>query len=321
MAGSATGEVLDHPPIISDKIDQLYYLHPVQSESIRFEPWLLATGSVRFYNAKRNIDIIQDHSLRIYLDENYVRADWEEAEVCDYTMDDCVVEPPSESSYYPLPSVFSQMSDLKSMTREFSNYLYQSRQLTLFRAQSLKIESKAGESLADFKVRLADYLKEKKEEEVEKLQEKYKTKQDRLEKKLDSALARVEKEEADVKARKTDTILSFGAAVIGAFFGRKALSATTVTRAASGIRNVGRISKEKQDVRRALEIVEGLQKDLENLAVEIEEKVNAIAEKYEIDNFEIESFSIKPRRSDVFNIRLALLWEMVPEMMSRRVGE
>lgn len=310
-AGSASGAPLDHPPILSDKIDQLYYLQSMQSESIRFEPWLLASASVRFYNSKRNIDNVRDCTLRIYLDQDFSHPNWEEAEICEYSEDDYVSQPPSESSYYPLPSVFSQIDDFRAMTRDFSDFLYQSKRLNLFRAQGLKLESDVGETLAEFKVRLVDCLKEKKEEEVEKLQEKYETKQDRLEQKLSSALAKVEKEESDLKVKKTDTLLSFGAAVVGAFFGRKALSATTVTRTATGIRKMGQMSKEKQDVKRAQELVADLQEDLEQLAVEIEEKVNEISEKYEVDNFTIEEFAIKPRRSDVFNTRMVLLWEMV----------
>ena len=311
MAGSASGAPRDHPPILSDKIEQRYYLTPTQEESIRFEPWLLAEGSVRFYNTKRNIDTVEDLSLRLYLDEAFNRADWEEAESCDFGLDECLPEPPSNSSYYPLPPIFSRMDDLKTLTKQFSDHLYQNRRLILFRARSLKLESTVGESLVDFKVRLADQLKEKRELEIEKLQEKYRTKQDRLETRLESAMAKVEKEEADVSAKKTDTLLSFGAAVVGAFFGRKALSATTVTRAATSIRKMGRISKEKQDVKRAAEVVENLREDLENLALEIEEKVNRITDKYEVDSLEIEEFTIKPRRSDIFNIRLVLLWEMV----------
>ncbi len=316
-AGSAVGETSDHLPILSDKIDQLYYLPVAADDSVRFEPWLMATGSVRYYNAKRNIDSVEDYSLKLYLDERFERSDWEEAEACEYSLDDCASNPPSESSYYPLPSSFSELGDLKAETKGFSDFLYQEKRLILLRAKGMNIESEVGESLGDFKVRLADRLKEKKEEEVEKLQEKYKVKQERLEKKLDSALAKVEKEESDVSAKKTDTMLSFGAAVVGAFFGRKALSATTVTRAARGIRNVGRISKEKQDVKRAQALVEGIQEDLENLAVEIEEKVEEIAEKYDVDNFELEEFAIKPRRSDIFDVRLALLWEMVPGLPPR----
>ena len=316
-AGSATGESSSHLPIVSEKIDQLYYMSTSQEDGVRFEPWLLASGSVRFYNAKRNIDKVEEHFFKLYLDDDFERTGWDDAEVCDYGMDDCSDNPPSESSFYPLPSSFTRLNDLKGQVKAFSDYLYQEKRLTLFRAKGMTIESEAGESLGDFKVRLSDQLKEKKEEEIEKLQEKYKTKQRRLEDKLDSALARVEKEESDVSAKKTDTMLSFGAAVVGAFFGRKALSASTVTKAARGIRNVGRISKEKQDVRRAQDIVDGIQEDLENLAVEIEEKVSDIDEKFDVDNFEIEEFAIKPRRSDIFDVRMALLWEMVPELPSK----
>ena len=53
----------------------------------------------------------------------------------------------------------------------------------------------------------------------------------------------------DVQTKTTDSLISFGAAVVGAFFGRKAFSAGNIGKAATGIRNVGRVAKEKSDVR------------------------------------------------------------------------
>ena len=153
-------------------------------------------------------------------------------------------------------------------------------------------------------------MREHKDEAVEKLKGKYELRQERLEKKLQTAYNRLEKEKVDVKTKTTDSLISFGVAVVGAFFGRKALSASNISKAATGMRSVGRVAKEQSDVKRAEETVMGLQQELEDLSVEIEEKINVMAEDFSIDSHEVETFSIKPRRSDIFDLRMVLLWEM-----------
>ena len=305
-------EVLDHPPLIAETIKQRYYLHPIQSERYLFEPWLAAYGSVRFYNAKRNIDVVTNVALRIYLDERFSEARWEDSEENTYDGDDLQDRVPSTGRYYPLAAPFATMKDLRDYTRSFADFLYNHKKLELFRVAELKLESVPDESLADFRVRLSDRLRELKDQEITKLEEKYRTMRQRLEKKIERSEAQVDKEKADVKAKTTDTILSFGTAVLGAFFGRKALSVSSISRASTGIKNAGRLAREKQQVERARENLLRLENEIDKLALEIEEKSSQIAKRYEIDNFEIETFAIKPRRSDIFNLDLCILWEMVP---------
>jgi Helicase HerA, central domain len=298
-------------PVVPRKIEQLYYLQNMASERPNFEAKLGVSASVRFYNAKRNIDQVVEVNQQLYLDDSFARLDWGNAVDTDYSLDDCLSTPPSESSYYPLPSAFADLKDLKGVSKSFSDYLYQNRKLELFKVSTLSLESEPGETLGDFKVRLGDHLREQKEEAVLKFEDKYRTKQERLEQKLIRATAKVEKEQQDVRSKTTDSLISFGAAIIGAFFGRKALSATNISKAATGMRNVGRVSKEKGDVKRAEQAIEDVQTSLEELAVEIEDKIIDLGDKFELVNYEIETFSIKPRRSDVFDLHLALVWELV----------
>lgn len=143
------------------------------------------------------------------------------------------------------------------------------------------------------------------------LQKKYQVKQERFEQKLNKALDKLDKERVDVKTKTADSLISFGVAVVGAFFGRKTFSAANISKAATGMRNVGRVSKEKSDVKRAEQDVFEIQAMLQELSVEIEEKVTEMADSFVVDNYEIETFSIKPRRSDIFDERVVLLWEMV----------
>jgi hypothetical protein len=298
-------------PIIPQAIEQLYYMQNVVSEEVLFEPWLGAAASVRFFNAKRNIDVVRDINLRLYLDETISRPEWELAESGACSLNECKLSPPAGSSFYPLPSILGKIKDFRGLTKSFSDHLYQSRKLELFRMKGTDFESEPDENLRDFKVRFNDYLREQKDEAVEKLRKRYQSQQDRLEQKLNNALDRLEKEKVDVKSKTTDSLISFGVAVVGAFFGRKAFSVGNIGKAATGMRSVGRVAKEKSDVKRVEQDIEEIQRALEDLAVEIEAKMSELADSYTIDNYEIETFSIKPRRSDIFDVRLVLLWEMV----------
>lgn len=307
--GKKTGAGL--PPVVAADIDQVYHLNNVVRNEICFEPWLLAEASVRYYNAKRNIDRVESINLRIYLDESFRRAEWEHGEQGTYQIDDCMAEPPSRSSYYALPDEFSRLKSFREFEKDFSDYLYQNKRLELFRAKGTELESEPEETLMDFRVRLADYLREQKDVAVEKLREKYGAKQDRMEQKLNRALDKVEKEKQDVQSKTTDSIIHFGAAIVGAFFGRKTFSAGNVSKAATGMRSIGRVAKEKSDVKRAEQDVIEVRQAMDELAVEIEDKVDQLAARYDAENYAIETFAIKPRRSDIFDARIVLLWEMV----------
>ncbi len=302
-----------HAPLVPQGIEQRYYLLNVVTEEVRFEPWLSAEATVRFFNAKRNIDVVDKIYRRQYLDESFARPHWESADVGPYAFADCKPNPPAGSLYYPLPPTISRMKDFRELTRGFSDYLYQNKQLDLFRVKDagFDFESDPKENLRDFKVRLGDFLRQQKDEAIDKLRKKYQIQQDRLEQKLKSALDKLAKEKVDVQAKTTDSLISFGVAVIGAFFGRKAFSAANIGKAATGVRSIGRVAKEKSDVRRVEQDVVDIQNSLEELAVEIEKQVTELADSFTADNYEIEIFAIKPSRSDVFDVRIVLLWEMV----------
>jgi len=301
----------ERPPLIADTMRQRFYLPPVPADTCLLEPWLAASGSVRFFNAKRNIDDVRQVSLRICLDDAFTEPRWPDAEKNPYGEDELLTSPPAGARYYPLCRSFLKNRDLRPYAKTFSEYLYQNWKLELYRAASLKMESRPGESKEDFGLRLADRLRERRDQALEKMQEKYRGKTERLEKKIDKALLKVEKEKLDVSTKTTDTVLSFGATVLGALFGRKGGGMSTITRASRGVRSAGRLSREKGDVKRAQAAVQKLQAEMDRLVQEIEAKTAALSDKFTMDTVLVEPFFIKPRRSDIFNLDLCLLWEMV----------
>jgi hypothetical protein len=299
------------PPVVAQGVEQRYHLQNVVSEQISFQPWLAASASVRFFNGSRNIDVIRAVRQRLYLSEDFQRPDWGTAEETPFALDDCRVDPPGGGSYYPLPAIIAQQKDCKALAKSFGDYLFQNSRLELSRIKGGDFESKPDERPGDFKVRFNDYLRQQKDQAVDKLKEKYRVRQAGLEQKLNRALDRLDKEKGDVQAKTADSLISFGVAVVGAFFGRKAMSAANLGRAATGVRSVGRVVKEKSDVKRAEEEIAELRQAMEELSAEIEQKATELADTFNADQYEVETFTISPRRSDIFDVRIVLLWEMV----------
>lgn len=308
---AATDDGTGDLPMLAQGIPQFFAAPAATNETLCFRPWLAAKASVRHYSQKRNIDQMTEVCRRVYLDESALGVDWAEGEENPYTPEELQPHPAKNGRFYALPDAVLHAKNLRGFTRAFSNYLYVNSALELYRAPAVKMESEVGESLADFRVRLADVLREKKEAEVVKLEEQFARKQDQLEVKLQRAAAKVEKEKADVSVKTTDAVFSFGTAILGAFLGRKKISVTTISRASTGMKSVGRLSREKNDVKRAEEQLASLQNDIEALAEELQVQIAMLAEKYSPDKFEIEPFSIKPRRTDIMGIEMYLLWEMV----------
>ncbi len=299
------------PLMLPRGVEQRYHLQNVIREEVSFQPWLAASASVRFFNSSRNIDLVREVRLRLYLDENFQRIDWNQAEPTPFSLDDCRVDQPGSGSYYPLPKILAEQKDGKVFAKSFGDFLYQTSRLELSRIKDVNFESKADETLADFKVRFNDYLRQQKDLAVEKLRGKYRVQQTGLEQKLGRALDRLEKEKVDVQSKTADSLISFGVAVVGAFFGKKTMSAANLGRAATGVRSVGRVVKEKSDVKQAEEEIEELRQAMEALSAEIEQKAVELADTFSADRYEVESFTINPRRSDIFDVRVSLLWEMV----------
>ncbi len=157
------------------------------------------------------------------------------------------------------------------------------------------------ESHSDFLVRLKDMLDDKKELEIDKLQTRYGKKEKTLLDRLSRAKARVEKESAD----STSSIIETGIAVLGALFGKS--SPAKIGRAVS---KGSKILKERGEMSRAEERMANVQEDIETLEYELEDTIDVLNEKYNVDNCEIETFSVKPRKTDIDVALCAVVWRV-----------
>lgn len=303
---SATGA----RPVLSPAIHQYYRLQSVVSDRVVLRPWLAAVGKIRFAGTAAGQEEIRTVRRRLPLDEQNRAFPWQEAGEMAFAFSDCLTMAPDGSEYLPLSSSLAALKNLDTVGKDFADHLYRSERLELLRVPSLKLVSLPGERPGDFRVRVQDMLRQKKDEAVEKLRAAYATRQKRLEEKLAAALYQLEKERLDVKARTTDTVLSIGAAVVGALFGRKVASVGSVSRAATSMRSAGRVVKEKAEVQRAEEKLVALQQEQQALYGEINTRLAEVAAGYTLESCAIETVNIRPKKADIYDVRVALVWEM-----------
>ncbi len=292
-------DVLESFQTVDDSIPQYY--EPDTTQKNVFSPTLGARATVHFYQQRKGIDQERELHLFMPLDGKEQSLSWESAvhEELDFT--NFPHTAPSSAKFHGLPDIILEDKGLKKAIRELKETLYREENLALLRCASPKLESKVEESHSDFVVRLQDILQEKKELEIEKLQTRYGTKEKTLLDRLSRAKERIEKESSD----STNSMIETGIAVLGALFGK-----ASPTKISSALRKGSKVLKERGDLSRAEERMVAIQEDMETLEYELEDKIDALNEKFDVENCEVEKFKIKPRKTDIDVELCAVVWRV-----------
>ena len=104
------------------------------------------------------------------------------------------------------------------------------------------------------------------------------------------------------------TALSFGATLLGAFTGRKVASASTINKASSAFRGVGRSMQEQSDIGRAKDSMQVYQQQLDQLNADFKTESDALESRIDPATETLENLSINPKKTDI-NVQLvALVW-------------
>jgi membrane peptidoglycan carboxypeptidase len=102
--------------------------------------------------------------------------------------------------------------------------------------------------------------------------------------------------------------ISVGASILGAFLGRKTISASNIGRATTAIRSAGRVMKESQDVGAAEENVAALQQQLADLEAQFKSEGDALAVATDPLNEKLETISIRPTKANIVVKLVMLAW-------------
>lgn len=298
-------------PILAAGIEE-YYLHPVKkipaNAQLIYYPRVVGSARLHFVEAKRNLDVWQVQTVLAPLSPDGATVDWERGKLFKDQQVQLEKQAIGEGRYAELPAAAGRSESYRIWRKMYESHLYQYASLIIRECSELKVCARPDESDEEFQGRVALLVRERRDREVERLQQRYLPKLTALEEKIRRAQERKEREKSQVTQQTMQTAVSVGATVLGALFGRKAVSSGTLGRATTAARGAGRISKEKQDLQRAEENLAYLQNQLAELQADFEGEKKQIQEQLELTLPKIEKVEIKPRKSDIFITSFGLVW-------------
>ncbi len=302
QTGPSLSEGAVHPPVLNPDIQQ--YFLPIRSErpeetGVLYEPRLFASAAVHFLDSKKKIDETSQLSVLVPITNDAVPLAWNQVVVSDIPVDDLDAHPIKKARFTDLPAPANQSHNYQEWEKQFADWVYRNHTMEIWKSPSLDITSRIGETERDFRVRLQQAAHEIRDIETEKLRQKYAPKLAALEDRIRRAQQTVDRESEQATQQKWQTAISFGATVLSAFLGRKAISGTSMGKATTAIRGLSRSMKEKQDVDRATENVEALTEKLADLETEFKNEVEALGTRWNLEKEVFENVTIRPKKSDI----------------------
>jgi len=299
------------PPVLPPEIPEVFLprrkLVPA-GRAVRYQPALVGTARIHFSHAKSGIDAWEALSLLAPLAGTLTPQPWDEASVSKDELELEKERPTEECTFAKLPSDLTRPRRFAGLATALKDHLYCTETRALWNCPPLKQISRLDESEGDFRVRLSQAARQERDARVEKLRAKFAPKLAQIRERLRRAQQKVEKEESQASQAGLQSMLSAGASLLGAFLGRKVVSAANVNRAASAARAGGRASREKHDVTLAEEDVRQYQEQHADLESQFEVEAGAIQDLVNPESLPLEEILIKPKKADISVTLVALAW-------------
>ena len=283
------------------------------SAGLAYVPMAVGVATVGFSDAKSGVSHARTLTVLAAIDARLGSVAWGDGAAIDIPAKDLGSDPEGAARFEALPPAAARAKTYDEWMKSLKSWLGQSQALELLKSSQTGVVSSPGESERDFRIRLQTLTREQRDQAVAKLRKKYAARVTALDEKIRRAQQTVERESEQATQQKLQTGLSIGATVLGALFGRKTLSTSTLGRATTAARGVGRTMKESQDIDRAKETLAASQQQKSDLEADIQAEVGALGGAMDPLTETLTPFVLKPKRTDVSVQLVALAWAPVWE--------
>jgi hypothetical protein len=295
-------------PVLPPDVPQYFVPSKGGARNAPWRPALLGTAKVYFSDPKLGVACELPCNLLADFGAPPAVVDWDKSTRVDF--DETLLSPaaPDGATYAALPTEASKAKSYDVWKKALVDRVVRGEQLVLFRHSELLLVSNPGESEGDFRVRLGQKARERRDAAKEEVRRKYAAKHQQLDDRLRRTEAALDREKAQSRDTKIGAAVSFGAALLGAFMGKKTISATSMRSAGTAVRGVGKSFKESGDVARAEDTVESVQAQLRELEATIDGELKDLDARLDPVTARLEQVSVAPKKANVSVKFIGLAW-------------
>lgn len=298
-------EVSQRPTLPPD-IPQ-YFLQATQNkidnQKLVYQPYIIGAAQVKFSNTKNKINQTNDVMFLTPITNNTLPVNWDNSKKENIDISELQKTSQDNILYSDLPPAAFIPKNYNNWKTEFINWLLRTQKLELYKSQNLNVSSMIGETERDFRIRLQQIAREKRDEEVDKLRQKYTSKYSKIDEQLRRAQMDVEEHEAQVRDQKYQTAISFGSSILGGFLGRRTVGGISKT-----TRDIGRSAKKKREREDAIENLQALKEEKQRLELQFQTEVNMLDAKTNPIIENLENIIITPAKTNIMIRLVALIW-------------
>ncbi len=307
-AEAATGAAPSHagPPMVTG-IRQIYPRRLNGNGSL--QPILVGVASVRYRDVKAKIDLQRECALGAAFPGTLDGVAWEEAETLD--LNDFDTAPPAAAAtleWGEVPPEGVRAASYDQWKRGLAAWLVDQQTLTLLECPANGMLSQPDESESEFRIRLSLPLREARDARRQALRDKYGRAKEALEKRQRTAEERVRTREAQAGESRMQTVISMGSTLLSMFLGRKKVSATTLSRAATSARGVSRTLKKGGDLDAAREQTDAIKAEMAQLEENLRDDLDAAHDQFDHLTTPLNSRELRPTRTGTRVEWMALGW-------------
>lgn len=287
-------------PIFPPSVEEFFLKSGAQ-----YEAFVGGFAKLHFVDSKNKIDTWKDLLLVASPNEQGSSVDWGRGKDLSFAINDLSKDAPTNGQFEQPPAGLLQEKNYKAFATSFSNWLYESETFPLYKCAELGSVSNVDETESQFRTRLDLLVREKRDEAIQKIKDRYNIKINALQEKIRKAEQKKSTQENQAFYQKIEAFTSMIATVIGAIVG-KSMSRETVSSASTSIRRAGKIAKENEDVARAGENLSTLDQELAEAESELQGEIEKIQAPHDL---QIETISLKPRKSDIRVEKISIIWQ------------
>jgi DNA helicase HerA-like ATPase len=238
----------------------------IEGQQLVYMPGVVGSGRVHFFHRKSGAEASEAFTLLAGSDAQGLLR-WDDATSLASGPDAWSEAPEAEAWFGVVPETFNQSRELTRARGDLADYLYRSRSLSLLHSPDVGAFSTPGETPQEFRARLVQAARERRDEAVDKLEDRYAKRIAALEERLRKARSALAKREADAAARTRETVVSVGETVLGLFLGRRSSRAASSSLSKYRMRSSARMRAEEAE-----ENVEALQASIQEMEDELRQE-------------------------------------------------
>jgi hypothetical protein len=275
---------------------------------LSYHPVVLGVARVRHVDKKLGLDVTTPVVLATTPTDTALGADFTRSYPVHVPFDALASTGVPGASYLPLPAPARDEDRYGAWQKAFLEHVVRAFAVPLWVCDETKTVSLPGEAERDFRIRLADETRERRDAAIAKVTEKYRARVERAETKVRKAEIAVEKEREDVSDERTKAVLDVGGSVLGVLFGQKKLTAANVGRAQRAAKGVKKIGAAGDDLRRAEEALLEARAARQTLADEITAAVTELSRSLDAATVPLRPVAVTPKKAHIELVSFGLGW-------------